>query len=54
MAAPEEKRQKVAEKLNADMIKDVDKILQSSKAQKVLRGKELMIRMQQETLCSIP
>jgi hypothetical protein len=49
MAAPEEKRQKVAEKLNADMIKDVDKILQSSKAQKVLRGKELMIRMQQET-----
>ena len=49
MAAPEEKRQKVAEKLNADMIKDVNKILQSSKAQKVLRGKELMIRMQQET-----
>ena len=49
MAAPEEKRQKVAEKLNADMIKDVDKILQSSKAQKVLRGKELMIRIQQET-----
>ena len=52
MAAPEEERQKVAEKLNAgnaDMIKDVDKILQSSKAQKVLRGKELMIRMQQET-----
>jgi len=50
-AAPEEKRQKVAEKLNADnadMIKEVDKILQSSKAQKVLRGKELMIRMQQE------
>ena len=51
MAAPEEERQKVAEKLNADnadMIKEVDKILQSSKAQKVLRGKELMIRMQQE------
>ena len=34
MAAPEKKRQKVAEKLNADMIKDMDKILQSSKAQK--------------------
>lgn len=51
MAAPEEERQKVAEKLNADnadMIKEVDKILQSSKAQKVIRGKELMIRMQQE------
>ena len=51
MAAPEEERQKVAEKLNADnadMIKEVDKILQSSKAQKVLRGKELMIRMGQE------
>ena len=51
VAAPEEERQKVAEKLNADnadMIKEVDKILQSSKAQKVLRGKELMIRMQQE------
>ena len=51
MAAPEEDRQKVAEKLNtdnADMIKEVNKILQSSKAQKVLRGKELMIRMQQE------
>lgn len=50
-AAPEEERQKVAEKLNADnadMIKEVDKILQSSKAQKVLRGKELMIRMGQE------
>ena len=51
VAAPEEERQKVAEKLNADnadMIKEVDKILQSSKAQKVLRGKELMIRMGQE------
>ena len=51
MAAPEEERQKVAEKLNADnadMIKEVDKILQSSKAQKVLRGKELMIRIGQE------
>ena len=51
MAAPEEERQKVAEKLNADnadMIKEVDKILQSSKAQKVLRGKELIIRMGQE------
>ena len=51
MAAPEEERQKVAEKLNADnadMIKEVDKILQSSKAQKVLRGKDLMIRMGQE------
>ena len=50
-AAPEEKRQKVAEKLNADnadMLKEVSKILQYSKAQKVLRGKELMIRMQQE------
>jgi len=51
MAAPEEDRQKVAEKLNADnadMIKEVDKILQSSKAQKVIYGKELIIRMQQE------
>ena len=51
VAAPEEERQKVAEKLNADnadMIKEVDKILKSSKAQKVLRGKDLMIRMQQE------
>ena len=51
MAAPEEDRQKVAEKLNADnadMIKEVDKILQSSKAKKVIRGKELMIRMGQE------
>ena len=51
MAAPEEERQKVAEKLNADnadMIKEVDKILQSSKAKKVIRGKELMIRMGQE------
>jgi thiol-disulfide isomerase/thioredoxin len=51
-AAPEEERQKVAEKLNADnadMIKEVDKILQSSKAQKVLSGKELMIRIGQET-----
>ena len=51
MAAPEEDRQKVAEKLNtdnADMIKEVNKILQSSKAQKVIRGKELMIRMGQE------
>ena len=52
MAAPEEERQKVAEKLNADnadMIKEVDKILQSSKAKKVIRGKELLIRMKQET-----
>ncbi len=52
MAAPEKERQKVAEKLNADnadMIKEVDKILQSSKAQKVIRGKELLIRMKQET-----
>lgn len=51
MSASEEDRQKVAEKLNADnadMLKEVSKILQSSKAQKVLRGKELMIRMQQE------
>ena len=51
MAAPEEERQKVAEKLNADnadMIKEVDKILQSSKARKVLSGKELMIRIGQE------
>ena len=52
MAAPEKERQKVAEKLNADnadMIKEVDKILQSSKAKKVIRGKELLIRMKQET-----
>ncbi len=52
MAAPEKERQKVAEKLNADnadMIKEVDKILQSSKAIKVIRGKELLIRMKQET-----
>ena len=51
MAAPEEERQKVAEKLNADnadMIKEVDKILQSSKGQKVIRGKDLMVRMGQE------
>ena len=51
MAAPQEERQKVAEKLNADnadMIKEVDKILQSSKGQKVLRGKDLMVRMGQE------
>ena len=42
----------MAEKLNADnadMIKEVDKILQSSKAKKVIRGKELLIRMKQET-----
>lgn len=51
MAAPEEERQKVAEKLNADnadMIKEVEKILQSSKAQKAMLGKELIIRMGQE------
>ena len=41
----------MADKLNADnadMIKEVDKILQSSKAQKVIQGKQLMIRMGQE------
>ena len=51
IAAPEEERQKMADKLNADnadMIKEVDKILQSSKAQKVIQGKQLMIRMGQE------
>ena len=51
MSATEEDWQKVAEKLNADnadMLKEVSKILQSSKAQKVLRGRQLMIRMGQE------
>ena len=53
MSAPEEDRQKVAEKLNADnadMLKEVSKILQSSKAQKVLRGRQLMVRMGQEAI----
>ena len=50
-AAPLDEMQKVAEKLkadNADMIKEVDKILQSPKAMKVIKGKELLFRMEQE------
>ncbi len=51
MAAPEEDRQKVANKLdadNAEMIQEVNKILQSPKAQKVFQGKGLMVRMGQD------
>ena len=51
MAAPEEERQKVAEKLNADnanMIQEVEKILKGSKGQKTLRGIDLIKRMKQE------
>jgi thiol-disulfide isomerase/thioredoxin len=50
-AAPQEERQKVADKLNADndeMIQEINKILNSPKGQKVLRGIDLIKRMKQE------
>ena len=51
-AAPtQEEKQKMAEKLNADnadMITEVDKLLNSPKGQKVRRGIDLVIRMKQE------
>lgn len=50
-AAPEEERQKVAEKLNADnadMIQEVEKILNGPKGKKTLRGIDLIKRMGQE------
>ena len=50
-AAPQEERQKVADKLNADndeMIQEINKILNGSKGQKVLRGIDLIKRMKQE------
>ena len=52
VAAPtQEEQQKLAEKLNADnadMIADVDKIINGTKGQKVLRGINLVIQMKQE------
>ena len=51
VAAPQEERQKVADKLNADnddMIQEINKILNSPKGQKVLRGIDLIKRMKQE------
>ena len=52
MAAPEKERQKVVEKLNAgnaDMIKEVDKILYGPKGMKTHRGIDLIQRMKQDT-----
>jgi len=49
-AATDEEKQKVAEKLNADnadMIKEVDKILSSPRAQKVFKGVNLVKQMKQ-------
>ena len=52
VAAPtQEEQQKLAEKLNADnadMIAEVDKIINGPKGQKVLRGINLVIQMKQE------
>lgn len=51
MAAPQEERQKMADKLNADnadMIAEVDKILNSPKCQKVQSGIGPVIQMKQE------
>ena len=51
MAAPQEERQKMADKLNADnadMIAEVDKILNSPKCQKVRNGIGPVIQMKQE------
>ena len=51
-AAPtQEEKQKVTEKLNADnadLIADVDKIINGTKGKKVMRGIDLVIRMKQE------
>ena len=50
-AAPQEERQKVADKLNADndnMIQKINKILNGPKRQKVQRGIDLIQRMKQE------
>ena len=50
-AQTQEERQKIAEKLNADnadMITEVDKILNSPRGQKVRRGIDLVIRMKQD------
>jgi thiol-disulfide isomerase/thioredoxin len=50
-AAPQEERQKVADKLNADndeMIQEINKILNGPKRQKVQRGIDLIQRMKQE------
>ena len=51
MAAPEKEREKVVEKLNADnadMIQEVEKILNGPKGKKTLRGIDLIKRMGQE------
>ncbi len=51
MAAPEEERQKVAEKLNADnadMLTEVNKLINGPRGKKVMRGIDLVIRMKQE------
>ena len=50
-ATTQEEKQKLAEKLNADnadMITEVDKILNGPKGQKVRRGIDLVIRMKQD------
>ena len=50
-AAPQEEKQKVADKLNADndeMIQEINKILNGPKRQKVQRGIDLIQRMKQE------
>ena len=50
VATPEEK-QKVAEKLNADnadMIAKVDKLINGSRGNKILKGKSIIIQMKQE------